>query len=672
MQTEVAHQPHPARMRAWEWGALLVVLAVAGFLRLGSPEIVEYRRDEANLSRLALQMARGERVPLLGIGSSIGVPNPPWSAWVFVPPYLLFGNDSVRATQYVGVLGVLAVLLLFLFARRWFGPAVALIAAALFATSPWAVIWSRKLWAQDVIPFFVLLTIGLGVLGFLERKRWAQGCFLPLLAITGQIYYGTFVLIPAAVYLVWAGRKHLGRPFWIGAGVALLTAVPFAVGAIQAWNQLPPGAAAEHLASEAAERSVAPSDHVLLRLRDAWGGSGARAFLGGEVEDEALDGAPDGETFYEILGVLALAGGAWMVCRALPKGASRLDRVLALWMVVTPLVYALTWTIVWIHYMLPVLPLGFLGLGVGLRDLSKGALFRVGGPTPWIATGVVLLLAFGTVQVWSQTSILGFVGRHHTPGGFGVPLGRRLKARDDILARKPQRVLIFSRDDDVVEDGEAAIWDVLLSDRKDVTVVPHALGAHPRESAIVVNAFAVTDTDLKVHSARTERHDTQYLTPSDFSQSFFVALRSGGYAPPATHTVVEMPPFRGGVRILSYAWDEASNHLALAWRVDGPQEGSFHVEARLLNEGGTEIQRLEGRLSRGRNWRAGDTLLWSAGVPWEAPIVSCQQPFQTPLLDPHAIEVRLFTLVKRPGHEKRQWIALQDEANTAHVTLKRR
>ena len=667
---DAALRPQSARTRAWVWGALVPILAVAAFLRLSHPGIVEYRRDEANLSRLALSMARGESVPLLGIGSSIGAPNPPWSVWVFVPPYVA-GNDPILATRYVGLLGVLAVLLLFLFAYRWFGPPIAVTAAALFACSPWATIWSRKIWAQDVIPFFVLLTLGTGVLGFLERRRWAQALFLPLLSITGQVYYATFVLIPVAAYLIWAGRKHVGRGFWIGAGVALLTVVPFVAGAIQAWDELPPGVAEEHLAAVHEARYVEPSTDVLLRLRDAWGGSGARAFVGGEAEAQVLDGAPDGEIGYETLGVLALISCAWIACRALTRGASRLDRTLALWVLVTPLAYAFTWTTVWIHYMIPVLPVGFLALGIGLRDLSRGVLFRVGGPTPWVATCSLLLLALCTVQVWSQTSILRWVGTYATPGGFGVPLGKRVQVRDDILARGPDRVVVTSQDDDVIEDGEAAIWDVLLSYGKDVSVFPAPLVVYPAAPCVVVNDQAATDRDVRVHRMRrTPPGRTPGPLAGDLT--FLVGIRAGGYTPATAHTVVETAPFRCGARVVSYAWDEASSQLALAWRVDGPQEGTFHVEARLLDAQGREIGRMEARLSRGAHWRAGDTLLWRARPAGAAPLrVSSLQRVPPSRLDPRAIEVRLFTeaATRRPG--ARRGIALRGDPSSDHVTLKR-
>ncbi len=450
------------RLPLWAWCALLAILVLGGVLRFAHPDVIEYRRDEANLSRLALSMARGESVPLLGIGSSIGAPNPPFSVWVFVPPYL-FGNDPTLATQWVGLLSLLAVLLTFLFTRRWFGTAAALIAAGLFACGPWPVIFARKIWAQDVLPFFIVLTIGTGVLGFLERKAWARLLFLPLLSITGQIHYGTFVLIPAAVYLIWCGRKHLDRSFWIGAGITVVSIVPFVVGALQAWNALPEGKAKAHLEAHASERDVHLSADVLLRMRDGIGGSGATTFVGGEMRDRVLDGAPDGEVAFEILGWIGLLGCAYLIVRALRGGEhAQLLRVLALWLVMTPLVYSCTWTKAWIHYMIPILPVAFIACALLLRDVTR----RVGGRA-LPAIGVALLVALGAVQVWDQMAMMGWVGENATPGGFGVPLGRRLAVREDIPASATPELItllyIRGAGTDVVEDGEAAVWDVLLS-----------------------------------------------------------------------------------------------------------------------------------------------------------------------------------------------------------------
>jgi len=456
----------PRPFGRWGWLLLVVILGVAGFLRFERPGVVEYRRDEANLSRLALQMARGERVPLLGIGSSIGVPNPPFSVWVFAPPYLA-GNDPVLATQYVALLGVLAVLLTFLVGRAWFGTLAGLLAAALFASGPWPVIFARKIWAQDVIPFFVLLTLGCGVLGFLRDRPWARLLFLPLLSITGQIYYGTFVLIPAAVLLLWYGRRSLDRAFWIGAGLAVLSVVPFVMGAVEAWNALPPGVAEAHLAAHEEGRSLALSPDVLGVMRDVFGGSGAAAFVGGRAEARLPWSGGGLEMLQRGVGYFALLAMAWVLWLGLRRRAARLERVLAMWIVATPLVYAVSWTPLKVHYMIPILPAGFLAVGVLLRDVGAVARRTFSGRRDLWAVGAVLSTIV-LLQVASQIARLDHVAEHATPGGFGVPLERRLAVRDDILARRAGPVYVVGAGADVVEDGEAAIWDVLLSGAREV------------------------------------------------------------------------------------------------------------------------------------------------------------------------------------------------------------
>jgi hypothetical protein len=97
-----------------------------------------------------MDFARGRTFPLLGIGSSVGLRNAPFSVYVVTPPFLL-SSDPILATQYIGALNVLAVGLLYGLARRYYGATAALIAALCLAASPWAVIFSRKLWAQNAL-----------------------------------------------------------------------------------------------------------------------------------------------------------------------------------------------------------------------------------------------------------------------------------------------------------------------------------------------------------------------------------------------------------------------------------------------------------------------------------------------------------------------------------------
>src|SRR5258708_31321204 len=176
---------YTAPPRLAEWIALAAILILAAILRLGAPGVVEFKTDEANLSERALDLVRGRDVPLLGIDSSVGVPNSPVSIYILTIPFAISSNPLV-VTQFIGLLNVIAVGLLCAIARRYYGPLAAIVAGLLFAISPWAVIYSRKIWAQDMLPVFILLTLGPGLLGFVEGKRRAHLFHLPLLPIPGQ------------------------------------------------------------------------------------------------------------------------------------------------------------------------------------------------------------------------------------------------------------------------------------------------------------------------------------------------------------------------------------------------------------------------------------------------------------------------------------------------------
>ncbi|PJF36296.1 MAG: hypothetical protein CUN49_06240, partial [Candidatus Thermofonsia Clade 1 bacterium] len=154
-------------MRIVELIALVAIMALALGLRLGLPEVVEFRQDEANLSLLARQMAQGRLFPLHSIDSSVGVLQPPALLYYFLPPYLL-SSDPLLATQYMGAMAALAVLLSYFLVRRYFGVMAAVCAAALFAASPWAVFFSRKLWPADQLALLTVVTFGTGMIGLLE------------------------------------------------------------------------------------------------------------------------------------------------------------------------------------------------------------------------------------------------------------------------------------------------------------------------------------------------------------------------------------------------------------------------------------------------------------------------------------------------------------------------
>src|SRR5687768_10405621 len=97
---------------------LLVVLFAAALVRFEGP--IEFKHDEAWLSVLAQEMARGETFPTTGILSSVGIPNPPTGVYVFALFYPLV-NDPYAVTLMVIALNLIGVGLLWVFTHRYFG-----------------------------------------------------------------------------------------------------------------------------------------------------------------------------------------------------------------------------------------------------------------------------------------------------------------------------------------------------------------------------------------------------------------------------------------------------------------------------------------------------------------------------------------------------------------------
>jgi 4-amino-4-deoxy-L-arabinose transferase-like glycosyltransferase len=209
--------------------ALVLILLVAAVMRFGEPGIVEFYHDEAMLSMRAQEMAAGETFPTEGILSSVGIPNPPTSVYVMWLPYLLT-DDPLFATLYVAALNVMGVGLLWLLARRGFGRTAALAAGLAYALNPWAVLYSRKIWAQDFHTPFVLAALLLGVYGFVESaaesgrsaasplggtkyggRFLAQALCLPVLLFGLQIHFAAWALLPLYAWVPVAGRRQISR-----------------------------------------------------------------------------------------------------------------------------------------------------------------------------------------------------------------------------------------------------------------------------------------------------------------------------------------------------------------------------------------------------------------------------------------------------------------------------
>ncbi|MGD2207709.1 MAG: hypothetical protein PVH17_13120, partial [Anaerolineae bacterium] len=217
------------RRRAWLLPAVILVMAMA--LRTVWPTLTEFKFSEARLEALALEFTREGRLPLIGVPSSADFDHSPISTYLYIPAFLLTTNP-IPATIYGGLVGTAAVALCWRLSRGWSGgsPTAALTAMLLFAVSPWAVAFSRKIWQVAFVPLFALAFIGLVIAALVEKRRWRLTWALVVYALLVQVHPSAWSLAPAlALGLILFRREVKLGPLLMGATLGVLTGVPFLI-----------------------------------------------------------------------------------------------------------------------------------------------------------------------------------------------------------------------------------------------------------------------------------------------------------------------------------------------------------------------------------------------------------------------------------------------------------
>jgi hypothetical protein len=210
----------------WEALCLVAILALASWLRFRHLELMEFKLDEANAVRIARNVLHGH-LTTVGLTSSVGAKNPPLFVYLTAIPLAVW-NDPMAATAFVGVIAVIAVALAYVVLRPRFDAVTALGTAVLLAAAPWAVLYGRKLWAQDLLPI-VTVSLLWAIFVVLERERTRAVWLVPLLlSLAVQLNFSALALVvPVAVVLLYRARDVRWPAFFAGLIVSALLLAPW-------------------------------------------------------------------------------------------------------------------------------------------------------------------------------------------------------------------------------------------------------------------------------------------------------------------------------------------------------------------------------------------------------------------------------------------------------------
>jgi hypothetical protein len=483
--------PVPAVTARVEYVALGVILAAGAWLRFSRLDLLEFQADEAYASLLALEFVRTGELPLAGLMSSVGVTNPPLFIYLLIPMFAI-SADPMVVSCFIGLLGLAAVAICWHIGRTYYGPVAGLVAAALFAVSPWAVIYSRKIWAQDMVPLVATATMwAVHAVAAGNRPRaifWVV--MLPLCAV--QIHFSGLAMAAAvAAILLWLRPRVDWRFAAAGLAAAALLMTPYL------WLQHKSGWADFRRATDAVGRGAQweqlggltidpvtgyrwPSRHYARealaimnggRIEDVLGLGTDRRFDRAGVFARKQEADPRyfreslslGDWLLRAQQAALVAALAWLAVIGVGS-ARKLDRapfvrvstdrealtawIVLMWLVVPLLVFWLAGLWTYLSYYVILYPAHFLALGAAAQRLTMWRPANLPRRAPaalaWGAAG--LLAAGNTVFL---TDFYRFVARHGgAHGTYGTALG---------IKREVARYLAAGADKDLLRQCDAQL-----------------------------------------------------------------------------------------------------------------------------------------------------------------------------------------------------------------------
>jgi hypothetical protein len=337
----------------------------------------------------------------------------------------LISRSPLFMAGFVALLGTAAVGLAYLLGREWLSRGAALCAAWLFAVSPWAVLFSRKIWAQDLLPVFAILFF-LCMVRWTRRARWGWilGAAISF-AILCQIHYSALALFPIIpAVLIWKRSRLALKQFAVGAAIFLALWTPFLI-------VLPRG---EAFASGQYRRPENRFVNYPGQLMQAFLWEGRLAAYG-ELNEIVL-GRRDGgrgwpaDVGFGLFVAICVGAAAW-------RARTRRDFwLLPAWLLLPPLLLSLNR--MHFHYMVICYPALFLALGVLLDEVHA----RLRGRTA--RTAFILIAAAATALVAADETAFTvrldrtLAAQGGAPGDYGITYRDKLNVARLLVKEVPE------------------------------------------------------------------------------------------------------------------------------------------------------------------------------------------------------------------------------------------
>jgi 4-amino-4-deoxy-L-arabinose transferase-like glycosyltransferase len=411
--------------------SFLLVLVVASVLRLPLPDLTPFGHDEALEAERARPIWYGAR-PVDSEVTSWWIPDPAGLLYYFSLAEA-FPKPAIARVVQMAATNVLSVLLCYLLARRFFGPAVGLVAGLFYAVNPWAVTFGRQPWVITQ-PLLTTIMLFAAMMVVVRRdRRWVVPFFLAGAAQTQTHLLAVLFGPPVLLTLVLFVRRWLVPQSLVGIALAVVTVAPYALHLLVLWPEI-----AEALGRGNRGITLLPDPTALTLTSWLISGFNLERKLG--FSDGAMLLLRGPLLFVAALAAALLALGivrsAVSCVRREP--AWRADALLLIWLL-APLTL-MTWqsSQVYIHYVLCLVPVPFLLMARGAACLASGGGVRWPVRPILRPIGVAVVACIVLVQAVTVGAFYAAIDRIATapPSGTTATDWQLALNRNDLTARQ--------------------------------------------------------------------------------------------------------------------------------------------------------------------------------------------------------------------------------------------
>ena len=609
-------------------------MLLAALLRFEYLFQIEHNVDHAYPVWQALQTVDRGIFPVVGQGTSVLFANPALTGYLYLP-FVSLTRSPLGAYIFLIALNTLAVLLAYRAAASLLDERQALIAAALMAVNPWIIEYSRSLWVQGLLPFFVCAIAWLlwpVLLG--KRRNPSRQLFLALVMLTlfTQTYLLSFALvIPVGILLLLFRRRLPRRGLLLGAGVFLVATAIYGVGLLDQFDTVRAQwgdftVSAPRLSAEAlnhAVRLITGADYAAARGVDA------------PINDAAL--RQDLSQLAHVVLLIALLIGIVVAILDVVRAERRDPALIALVWFGLP-VLMMTYVSQPVHpfYQILGVPAGYIlaakGLTAVLRPYSRIGVRLL----PVLLLPFAVLMGINSARYYQETAATpGIHDLGALPLEYGLELGRL------IGEHLPAGGVVYADVDEWTLNSLAGLTFPLVRD----TRAP-AFSFVPRSGGLYIVARP-PGSDMTASPAFSRRAATLAL-PDGWTITMDV-LDPGTPDLSAIADQMEITSEQG-MTLCCYQLEESGTGewvLTSYWRVDSitptTARREFTPYAHLFDAAGARVLIVDGLPVPGNHWRVGDVHIhrMTFRLPQDAP-----QPFalKLGLYDAGNDEAALFLL----------------------------